>query len=126
MKGTVQLESANQTTRGVLEELTEAQQQIQYLQQHMEDTAAVPRRPEDGEQGSIAPHKKKGATGHPNVIFSNVQLPLVSAATLTDHHGLDTPMAPGLTGTALPTHRRWGACLLSVVHCRVAVDTGIS
>ena len=100
MKGSVQLESANHTTRGVLEELAEAQEQIQYLQQHMEYTAAVPHGPEDAEQGSIAP-PRKGAPGHPTVVFSHVQLPLVSAATLTDHHGLETPMSPGLTGTAL-------------------------
>lgn len=35
---------------------------------------------------------------YPNVVYSNVQLPLVSAATLTDHYGIDAPVDPGLTG----------------------------
>lgn len=99
--GIVQLESANRTTRGVLEELNEAQGQIQYLQEHMEYTAAAPHGTDDAEQQDPLPPRKQGAPGEPNIVFSNVQLPLVSAATLTDHHGLDTPMHPALTGKFL-------------------------
>jgi hypothetical protein len=91
----VQLESANHTTRGVLEELTRAQGQIQYLQEHMEYTAVARRT--DATEPQESP-TKKAASGAPNIVVSNVQLPLVSAATLNDHNGLHIPMYPGLTG----------------------------
>lgn len=108
MNAGMQLQSANQTTREVLGELAEAQGQIQYLQEHMEHTA--PQHTGDVGQLQPMPSTKDGASSQPSVVFSNAQLPLVSAATLTDHYGLDTPMNPGLTGTFFdpPFGRRVG------------------
>ena len=97
----LQLESANRTTHGVLEQLTTAQGQVQYLQERMEQTTSMTRTIDDPQGPATLPEPNQMAAQYPNVVMSNVQLPLVSAATLTDFHGLDAPVNPGLTGKRL-------------------------